>query len=134
MNLLQAGFRKGRSTVDQVPKLTETIVDGFDKKEITGSVFIDLTTANDIIWHQGVRVKLQRMLTSNHLINFIMALLYTRSSPCSQVMDQKSRSFRLKNDVTQGSVVAPTLYNIYIADFLKTSGNCFMYADNEAIT
>ena len=41
----QAGFRKGRSTVDQMAKLTETIEDAFDKKEIRGSVFIDLTAA-----------------------------------------------------------------------------------------
>ena len=47
---------------------------------------------------------------------------------------QKSRSFRLKNGVVRGSVLAPTLYNIYTADFPKTSGNCFMYADDVAIT
>ena len=69
----------GRSTVDQVAKLTETIENAFDKKEIiNGSVFIDLTAAYNTVWHQGLRVKLQRMLTSNHLINFIMELLYTR--------------------------------------------------------
>ena len=49
-------------------------------------------------------------------------------------MDKKSRSFRLKNGVAQGSVLTPNLYNIYTADFLKTSGNCFMYADDVAIT
>ena len=75
----QGGFRKGCSTVDQVAKLTKTIEDAFDKKVVTGSVFIDLTAAYDTVWHQGLRVKLQRMLTSNHLINFIMELLYTRS-------------------------------------------------------
>ena len=60
----QTGFRKGRSTVDQVAKLTETIEDAFDKKEIMGSMFIDLTAAYDTAWHQGLHVKLQRMLTS----------------------------------------------------------------------
>ena len=115
-------------------KFTETIEDVFDKKEITGSVFIDLTAAYDTVWHQGLRLKLQRMLTSNHLINFIMELLYTRSFTLFTSDEQKSRSFRLKNDVAQGFVLAPTLYNIYTADFPKTSGNCFMYADDVAIT
>ena len=78
-------------------------------------------------------MKLQRMLTSNHLINFIMDLLYTRSFTLFRSDGQKSRSFRLKNGIAQGSVLAPTLYNIYTADFLKTSGNCFMYADDVAI-
>ena len=130
----QAGFRKGRSTVDQVAKLTERIEDAFDKKEITGSVFIDLTAAYDTVWHQGLRVKVQRMLTSNHLINFIMKLLYTRSFTLFTSDGQKSRSFRLNNRVAQGSVLAPTLYNIFTADFPKISGNYFMYADDVAIT
>ena len=112
----------------------ETIMDAFDKKEITGSVSIDLTAAYDTVWHRGLRVKLQQMLTSNNLINFIMELLYTRSFTLFTSDGQKSRSFRLKNRVAQGSVLAPTLYNIYTADFPKTSGNCFMYADDVAIT
>ena len=95
----QAGFRKGCSTVDQMAKLTETIKDAFDKKEITGSVLIDLTAAYETVWHHGLRVKLQRMLTSNHLINFIMELLYTRSFTLFTSDGQKSRSFRLKNGV-----------------------------------
>ena len=74
------------------------------------------------------------MLTSNHLINFTMELLYTRSYTLFTSDGQKSRLFRLKNGVAQGSVLAPTLYNIYTADFPKTSGNCFMYADDVAIT
>ena len=51
-------------------------------------------------------------------------------------MDKKARPLvkRLKNGVTQGSVLAPTLYNIYTADFRKTCGNCFMYADDVVIT
>ena len=63
-----------------------------------------------------------------------MELLYTRSFALFTSDGQKSRSFRLKNGVAQGSVLAPTLYNIYTADFRKTSGNCFMYADDAAIT
>ena len=115
-------------------KLTETIEDVFDKKEITGSVFVDLTAAYDTVWHLGLRVKLQRMLTSNNQINFIIELLYTRSFTLFTCDGQKSRSFRLKNGVAQGSVLAPTINNIYTADFPKTSGNCFMYADDVAIT
>ena len=63
-----------------------------------------------------------------------MELLYTRSFTLFTSYGQKSRSFRLKNGVAKGSVLASTLYNIYTADFPKTSGNCFMYADDGAIT
>ena len=79
-------------------------------------------------------MKLQRMLTSNRLINFIVELLHTRSFTLFTSDGQKCRSFRLKNSVAQGSVLAPTLHNIYTADFPKASGNCFVYADDVAIT
>ena len=115
-------------------KLTETIEDAFDEKEITKSVIIDLAAAYDTVWHQDLRVKLQRMLTSNHLINFIMELLCTRSFTLFTSDRQKSRSFRLKNGVVQGSVLAPTLYNICTADFPKTSGNRFMYPGDVTTT
>ena len=110
----QAGFRKGRSTVHQMAKLAETIENAFDKKEITGSGFIDLIVAYDAVWHQRLHVKLQRMPTSNHRINSIMELLHTRFFLFTSD-GQKSRSFKLKNGVAQGSVLAPILYNCRVS-------------------
>ena len=63
-----------------------------------------------------------------------MELQYTRSFTLFTSDGQKSRSIRLKNGRVQGFVLAPTLCNIYTADFSKTSGNCFMYAYDVAIT
>ena len=63
-----------------------------------------------------------------------MELLYTRCFTLFTSEGQKCRSFRLKNGIAQRSVLAPPLYSIYTADFPKTSGNCFMYADDVAIT
>ena len=45
----QAGFRHGRSTVDQVTLLTQDIEDGFSAKEKAGAVFVDLTAACDTV-------------------------------------------------------------------------------------
>ena len=45
----QAGFRKGRSTVDQVTLLTQDIEDCFEAKETAGAVLVYLTTAYDNI-------------------------------------------------------------------------------------
>ena len=41
----QAGFRPGRSTCGQLLNLTQFIEDGYENKEITGSVFVDIATA-----------------------------------------------------------------------------------------
>ena len=43
----QAGFRRGKSTVDQVVLLTENIEDSFEAKKKAGAVFVDLTAAYD---------------------------------------------------------------------------------------
>ena len=43
----QAGFSKGRSTVDQVTLLTQDIEDCFEAKETAGAVLVDLTAAYD---------------------------------------------------------------------------------------
>jgi len=50
----QAGFRKGRSTCDQVAALTTFIENGFQYNLKTGAVFLDLTAAYDTVWHTGL--------------------------------------------------------------------------------
>ena len=58
----QAGFRHGRSTVDQVTLLTQNIEDSFSAKNKAGAVFVDLTAAYDTVWHRGLTCKLLRLL------------------------------------------------------------------------
>ena len=45
----QAGFRQGRSTCDQVLALTTFIENGFQRKQKTGVIFLDLTAAYDTV-------------------------------------------------------------------------------------
>ena len=47
----QAGFRRGRSTVDQTVLLTQNIEDSFEAKKRAGAAFFDLTAAYDTVWH-----------------------------------------------------------------------------------
>ena len=48
----QAGFRRGRSTVDQVTLLTQDLEDSFQAKAKAGVVLLDLTVAYDTVWHR----------------------------------------------------------------------------------
>ena len=45
----QAGFRRGKSTVDQVVLLTQNIEDSFEAKKKAGTVFVNLTAAYDTV-------------------------------------------------------------------------------------
>ncbi|KAJ3597816.1 hypothetical protein NHX12_001333 [Muraenolepis orangiensis] len=129
----QAGFRRGRSTVDQVTLLTQDIEDSFQAKEKVGVVLLDLTAAYDTVWHRGLHLKLLRTIPDRHMVKFIMEMLSNRSFILRTSDGQRSRLRRLRNGVPQGSVLSPLLFNIYIHDLPETTSRQYGYADDLAI-
>ena len=129
----QAGFRRGRSTVDQFTMLTQDIEDSFQANEKAGVVLLNLTAAYDTVWHRGLHLKLLRTIPDRHMVKFIMEML----SNCSFILrtsdGQKSRLRRLRNGVPQGSVLSSMLFNIYIYDLPETTSRKYGYADDLAI-
>jgi len=61
-NVDQAGFRRGRSTCDQVTALTTFTKNGVEKTLKSGADFLDLTAAYDTIWHTDLIYKLSKCL------------------------------------------------------------------------
>ena len=129
----QAGFRRGKSTVDQVVLLTQNIEDSFEAKKKAGAVFIDLTAAYDTVWHRGLTCKLLRLLPDKHMVKMIMELVRNRSFTLTTGDSKQSRLRRLKNGVPQGSVLAPLLFNIYTYDLPSMISRKFIYADDLAL-
>ena len=129
----QAGFRRGKSTVDQVVLLTQNIADSFEAKKKAGAVFVDLTAAYDTVWHRGLTCKLLRLLKDKHMIRMIMELVRNRSFTLTTGDSKQSRLRRLKNGVPQGSVLAPLLFNVYTYDLPFMISRKFPYADDLAL-
>ena len=50
----QEGFRQGRSTIQQILKLTYEIEKSFENGYKAEAVMVDLTAAYDTVWHQGL--------------------------------------------------------------------------------
>ena len=71
----QAGFRRWKSTVDQVVLLTQNIEDSFEAKKMAGAVFINLIAVYDIVCHRGVTCKLLRLLPYKRMVKMIMELV-----------------------------------------------------------
>ena len=129
----RAGFRHGKSTVDQVVLLTQNIEDSFEAKKKAGAVFVDLTAAYDTVWYRGLTCKLLRLLPDKHMVRMIMELVRNRSFTLTTGDSKQSRLRRLKNGVPQGSVLAPLLFNIYVYDLPSTVSRRYAYADDLAL-
>ena len=76
----QSGFRKNRSTEDQVTLLTQDIENGFQQKMKTLAVFVDLTKAFDKVWKEGLLFKLQRKRVCGNMYSWIQSYLFQRSA------------------------------------------------------
>ena len=104
----QAGFRRGRLTVDQTVLLTQNIENSFEAKKKAGAVFVDLIPAYDTAWHRGLNCKLLRLLPDKHMVRIIIELVWHRTFTLATGGSKQSRLRCLRNSLPQGSVLAPS--------------------------
>ena len=96
-------------------------------------MFVDLTAAYDTVWHRRLTCKLLRLLPDRHMVKMIMELVTNCSFTLTTGSETCCRLRCLKNGVTQGSVLAPFLYNIYTYDLPTSVLQKYTYADNLAL-
>ena len=115
----QTGFRRGKSTVDQVVLLTQNIEDSFEAKKKAGAVFVNLTVAYDTVWHRGRTYKLLRLLPDKQMVKMIMELVRNRCFTLTTGDSKQSRLRRLKNGVPQG-------YRFLLSSYLTSIRTIFL--------
>ena len=67
----QAGFRQHHSTEDQVTYIAQKIEDGFQDKQHTLTVWIDMEKAYDRVWKDGLRLKHQKSRVTGCMYQWI---------------------------------------------------------------
>jgi len=74
----QAGFRHGRSIIDQVTLLTQDIKDSFRLRRRL-ELCLSISQQPDTAWHRGLICKLLRLLPDRHTDHMTMGMVGNRS-------------------------------------------------------
>ena len=131
----QAGFRKGRSTEDQVTHIVQEIEDGFQQTKHTLALWIDMEKAFDKVWRLGLKGKLLDAGVNGKMLKWLMSYLDDRTARV-KMQGKTSRLSTLEQGVPQGGNLSPTLFLIYINDILKDIPKTVkgsLYADDVAL-
>ena len=107
----QAGFRPGRSTLDQILYLSQSISDGFNKPRPGSRTIlstIDFSKAFDSVWHPALFHKLISAGLPPCFARWTQSFLSDRRA-CVVYQNHKSHSFRVRRGVLQGSVLFSVL-------------------------
>ena len=134
----QAGFRPGRPTLDQILYLSQSISDGCNKPRQGCWAILstkDFSKAFDSVWHPAL---FHKLISAGHPPWFARWTQSFLSDRCACVVYQnhKSRSFRVRQSVSQGSVLGPVSFSLFINVLpasLLSSVSCSHYAENLAI-
>ena len=113
-NKHQNGFRKNRSTNENLFKLFETVKFGFCKGHPTTGIFLDVEKAFDQVWFGRLLYKLTVMGLNRKLIRWISNFLYPRKLIIS-INDQLSDPIIPIHGVPQGSSLSPILFILYVS-------------------
>lgn len=133
INKEQFGFRHHHSTVHQVKRMTNIIKGNKRRRHSTGVVLLDIEKAFDSIWHNGLIFKLQKYGFPLYIIKTIKSFLENRTFKVV-INNSISSERNIPAGVPQGAVLSPTLYSLYIADFVPKAGSVIaQYADDMAI-
>ncbi|XP_024870720.1 golgin subfamily A member 6-like protein 22 [Temnothorax curvispinosus] len=118
----QTGFRKGRSTINNIFVLNHLIQKERrkgDKVEKVYALFADLKAAFDnvdreILWkilrEKGIKEQLIRRLE----------IIYEETEVVVRTSHGYTEEFQTSKGVTQGSVMSPLLFNLYTADLAES--------------
>ena len=114
----QAGFRTGRSTVEQIFNCRIMMEKHLQHKKELFHNFIDFKKAFDRVWHDGLWHPLRSFGIEEGLVQ-MMESLYSSASSAVLLNNDVSNYFRTTVGVRQGCLLSPILFNLYLENNMR---------------
>ena len=124
----QAGFRKQRSTQDQLVRLEHFICRGIKEKKVVITVYFDMSKAFDRVSHLAVLYKMSQLGIAGRMLGWLKNYLQNRTFQVGLLgVTSTSRNLGTQG-VPQGAILSPLLYILFVSDipeFLDVSISAF---------
>ena len=118
---VQAGFRKGRGTRDQVANIRWIIEKAREFQKNIYFCFIDYAKALDCVGHNKLWKILKEMGIPDHL-TCLLRNLYAGQEATVRTGHGTTNWFQIGKRVCQGCIFSPCLFNLYAEYIMRNSG------------
>ena len=115
INKHQSGFRRAKSTDDHLFRLSQSIMESFNRVEHVVAAFLDVEKAFDNVWHNGLRFKIFQLDLSTKMAHWLSDFLVGWLIQVN-VNNFFSNQINPKAGVPQGFALSPLRFLIYVND------------------
>ena len=109
INKYQSGFRQAKSTDDHLFRLSQSVMESFNRREHVVAEFLDVEKAFDNVWHNGLRYKIFMLDLPTKMTRWLSDFLVGRVIQVN-VNGFLSDKISPIAGVPQGSVLSPLLF------------------------
>ena len=118
---VQAGFRKGRGTRDQIASICWIVEKAREFQKNIYFCFIDCAKTSDCVYHNKLWKILKEMGIPDHL-TCLLRNLYAGQEATVRTGHGTMDWFQIGKGICQGCILSPCLFNLYAEHIMRNAG------------